>query len=204
MDVENWKLRIRAVTERFFDLAGFSSSPRNQAPYRVSNDVVRALAHLAGHDGTHSRLLRCDEGGRQQIRIASSVGECDAFVDYGALQVTVKRVGVSIVVNKPSGCMVVSPSAEVLKQAAAGDVIEGVLNEMDFGTVADRIVEISVGPGGTDAVIEIGSRTISGVGGVILYALAKGSFVRVQWQWQYLYIHSVTGDGVVYVRWWNL
>ncbi len=204
MDVENWKLRIRAVTERFFDLAGFPSSPRNQVPYRLTNDVQRSLAHLAGFDGKHSRLLRLLETGVLRVSAEGASGTSFLQTSRGEMRVGLFDGDGLPYLCFPAGCLVVSRSVEVVPQTAGGDINESVLDEMDFGTVAARTVEISVAPGGTDAVIEIGSRTISGLGGVPLYALAKGSFVRVQWEWQYMYIVSSTGDAQLRVRWWNL
>lgn len=59
----NFRERIRVFSERFLDMAGFTSSPREQSPYRMSNDLQRSLAHLAAFDGQYSRLVRALESG---------------------------------------------------------------------------------------------------------------------------------------------
>jgi hypothetical protein len=54
---------IQALYDNRLDLAGMERDPQYVGSYRLTNQMVRALAHLAGTDGTFSRLLRCGEDG---------------------------------------------------------------------------------------------------------------------------------------------
>lgn len=145
MDVANWRERIRVLTDRVFDLAGLPTSPRNQAPYRVSNDLQRTLAHLAASDGVNSRLLRALESGVLRV---SAEGYDEVPFSQGAsgeIRSLMTNVSGVVVIDNPIGIPIVSPlfgahqpaGEEVLSLGASGTTTH------DFLSVDVRIVRVS-------------------------------------------------------------
>ena len=65
------------------DLVTPAGRPKYMGVYQTSNQLLNALAHLAGQDGLYSRLLACDENGALKVQ-AAALDEMAAW-DIGAI-----------------------------------------------------------------------------------------------------------------------
>jgi hypothetical protein len=60
---EPFEVLHQILADPSLDLVGFVREPLFLAPFRVSNELTRALAHLVAYDGQYSRRLVCDTAG---------------------------------------------------------------------------------------------------------------------------------------------
>lgn len=140
----NFKERIRVISERFLDMAGFTSSPRNQAPYKFSNDLQRAIAHLAAFDGTYSRLLRTIESGVLRVQTEGSSHLPFQQGDTGHIKIALHLIGTAAAKTFPLGVIVSTPlwAAESPAGNAVHTATGGSITSVDFLSVKERCVYV--------------------------------------------------------------
>jgi len=199
----NFKERVRVISERLLDMAGFPSSPRNQAPYRFSNDLQRTLAHLAATDGDHSRLLQALASGVLRVQAEGSEGVPFHQSAAGTVSVRVSEYGGRIAITFPDGCIVATPLWAGVLADLSVKMVESTADEYNLVTASFKMIEVNVGYGGTDPNITVGGRVTSGSADIPQWELPKGAVIRGFLAHQYFYIASTTGDAEVYLRKWE-
>lgn len=138
----NWIERIRVVSDRLFDLAGLESLGRNQAPYKLDNEIKRVLAHLAATDGTRTRLLRMLESG--VLRVSAEGSGLAPFMQGSDGSIVSKIIFApgKFLLDFPERCALVTPvwgaqSPDVSVFHTATGVST---TSYDFNDIVDRLV----------------------------------------------------------------
>jgi len=199
----NWKERIRVVSDRLFDLAGLESPGRNQAPYKLDNDIKRVLAHLAASDGTYTRLLRALESG--VLRVSAEGSEYLALLQdtSGRVKIDLSTFDESAFLSFPIGCVVATP-IWAAKAPTSGDVHTATgtaTSSFSLGSAGERCVY--VGP--MDREVLIYNSEVEGGAEWIVGQFAAGAHDPQYFHTRYRWLDFVNAGAAVDVAvvWWE-
>jgi len=202
-----WQERTRTLATRLLDLLGIEPlHERSQAPYRVSNDCVRSISHLAGVDesGPGSRLLRADTSGRLYTVPVGSQGKPIQQTIGGSVHIYLYDASPGAFAKWPGDVLGVGPIRETVIPSQSLAIVEGTDDEGDLGADGLWLVELQLLHSGTDDWAEVGSRLTSHGANIRRYEPNKGQVVYWTQTERYLYIDSTAGDAECLVQVWDL
>lgn len=200
----NWQERLRILVGKTLELVGVDGRPQDQAPYRLSNDVQRVLAHLAATEGGKTALLEKVANGLK-VEIYGSRDGIPVYLG-SAGQVMTEPMGSEgkQFMTVCEGTLITTPVEAGINPDAAAVIVESVSDELSIAAHVPAVVEVQLLEGGTDATAEIGVRPTSGGDNTAEYELQKQQVVRFHTSLDYVYVVSTAVDARARVKVWTI
>jgi len=201
-----WAEKTRTLATRLLDILGIEPyHEQSQAPYRVSNECHRCLAHLLGQDGSGSRLLLCDSNGRLSVVAVGSDGNPLMQSAFTGLFTSLLNISYGALNSWPGDVLGVAGIREtkvpdqtvVLAEAGSGA-------EYDLGYTGVWLVEMQLGFDGTDDYASVGAESGPGYFDLYKYQVSKGQIVYWVQAERRVFLLSSSYDAVAFMKAWDI